>query len=224
MLTLVIGNKNYSSWSLRPWVYLAHHGIAFEERRVPLYRPDSRATLLRHAPTGLAPSLEDGGTQIWESIAILEYLAERFPQTHGWPGDPVARALARAISAEMHAGFRAMRQALPMNCRRITPARAWPAEVQADIDRVSAIWSGCRGSQLEAQRAAGTGAGPFLFGHFSVADAMFAPVAWRFRTYSVALPPAAREYCDTLTGLPAMQSWLAAAHAEPETMPQYDSV
>ena len=217
MLTLVIGNKNYSSWSLRPWVYLAHHGIRFEERRIPLYVPGSHEALLEHAPTGLAPSLQDGDVRVWESIAILEYLAERFPATCGWPSDASARARARAISAEMHAGFRKLRQALPMNCRRVVPARDWPAEVQADIDRVAAIWTGC----LEAQ---GTDAGSFLFGAFGVADAMFAPVAFRFRTYSVALPPKARAYCGALLALPAMQSWLAGAVAETETMPKYDSV
>ena len=217
MLTLVIGNRNYSSWSLRPWVYLAHHGIRFEERRVALYQPGSREALLEHAPTGLAPSLQDGEVRVWESIAILEYLSERFPATRGWPADAAARAHARSISAEMHAGFRNLRQALPMNCRRVVPAREWPAEVQADIDRIAAIWTGCREKQTVRP-------GDFLFGHFGVADAMFAPVAFRFRTYSVALPPAARAYCDALLALPAMQAWLAGAVAEPETMPKYDSV
>ena len=217
MLTLVIGNRNYSSWSLRPWVYLAHHGIRFEERRIPLYVPGSHEALLEHAPTGLAPSLQDGEVRVWESIAILEYLAERFPATRGWPEDAAARAHARSISAEMHAGFRNLRQALPMNCRRVVPARVWPAEVQADIDRIAAIWTGCRDMKAAAS-------GDFLFGHFGVADAMFAPVAFRFRTYSVALPPAARAYCDALLALPAMQAWLAGAVAESETMAKYDSV
>ena len=221
MLTLVIGNKNYSSWSLRPWVYLAHHGIRFEERRVPLYLPGSRDALLEHAPTGLAPSLQEGDVRVWESIAILEYLAERFPATRGWPADPATRAHARSISAEMHGGFRNLRQALPMNCRRVVPARKWPAEVQAEIDRIAAIWSGRRELLPAGSRGS---AGDFLFGSFGVADAMFAPVAFRFRTYSVALPPAARAYCDALLALPAMQAWLAGAAAETETMPKYDSV
>lgn len=222
MLTLVIGNRNYSSWSLRPWVYLAHHGIRFEERRVPLYLPGSHEALLEHAPTGLVPSLHDGDVRVWESLAILEYLAERFPAARGWPDAAAARAHARAISAEMHAGFRNLRQALPMNCRRVVPARDWPAEVQADIDRVAAIWTGCREAQDAEPQSVKAGA--FLFGDFGVADAMFAPVAFRFRTYSVALPPKARAYCDALLALPEMQSWLSGAVAEAETMPKYDSL
>ena len=217
MLKLIIGNRNYSSWSLRPWVYLAHHGIDFEEQRIALFEPQSREALLRETPTGLVPCLHDGPVRVWESIAILEYLAERYPATRGWPQDPAVRARARAISAEMHAGFRNLRIAMPMNCRRVTPARDWPAEVRADVDRIAAIWSECRAAQ-SAQ------AGPFLFGQFGVTDAMFAPVAFRFRTYPVALPAAARAYCDALLALPAMQAWLAAATAESETLPKYDTI
>jgi len=211
---LVIGNKAYSSWSLRPWVYMRHHGLAFEERRVPLYQGDYKNQLFSYGPSGKVPVLIKGDVRVWESLAILEYLAEKYPHTKGWPREEQARALARAISAEMHAGFAALRQALPMDLRYQGGARPRPAEVDADIARVVAIWSDCR-SRSRAK-------GPFLFGSFGVADAMYASVAFRFQLHEVALPPAAREYCDALLGLPAMRSWREEALREKEVIAQQD--
>ena len=209
---LIIGNKNYSSWSLRAWVYMKHHGLAFEERRVPLYQGDYKEKLLSYAPSGKVPALIDGGLRVWESLAILEYLAEKHPHTHGWPQEAPARALARSLSAEMHAGFAALREALPMDLRHRGAARRWSREAQGDVDRVIALWEDCR------SRARSLGA--FLFGRFGIADAMYAPLAFRFRCYEVALPPAARDYCDSLLALPAMRAWHEDALRETEVIAQ----
>ncbi|MCX7893259.1 MAG: glutathione S-transferase family protein [Burkholderiales bacterium] len=213
---LVIGNRNYSSWSLRPWVFMRHHGIDFEERRVSLYTEAGKAEIRALSPTGLVPVLIDGGLKVWDSLAILEYVAERHPQARGWPEDVPARAVARSVSAEMHAGFRKLRARLPMNVRRSAPTRTWPAEVQDEIDRVIAIWQDCR-----ARFGQG---GPFLFGRFTIADAMYAPVVWRFATYSVPLPATAEAYVGAMHALPAMQAWREAAIAEGEPVPEYDEV
>jgi glutathione S-transferase len=191
------------------------HGLAFEERRVALYRSDSKEKLLSYTPSGKVPVLIDGAVHLWESMAILEYLAEKHPHTHGWPQDTHERALARSISAEMHAGFGSLRQELPMNLRRKRRTAAWSNEAGADIERVVAIWEDCR--------ARSRGLGEFLFGAFGVADAMYAPVAFRFHLYEVGLPPAARAYCDTLLGLPAMRTWLEEALRETEVIAQFES-
>jgi glutathione S-transferase len=212
--TLVIGNRNYSSWSLRPWVFMRHHGLDFEERRLSLYTDAGRAEIRALSPTGLVPVLIDGGLKIWDSLAILEYVGERHPQVHGWPDDTPARAVARSVSAEMHSGFSNLRRNLPMNVRRLAPPRKWTAEVQADIDRVVAIWQECRGRFGDA--------GPFLFGRFTIADAMYAPVVWRFATYSVPLPAVAEAYTGAMHALPAMQAWREAAQAEGEPVAEYD--
>lgn len=208
-LTLVIGNKAYSSWSLRPWLLLTHGGIAFDEVRIPLYRDDTAAALARWSPTGRVPVLVDGELTIPESIAIVEYLAERFPDRCGWPAAAAARATARAASAEMHAGFAALRQEMPFNCRARRRVALGPA-ANADARRVQALWADCR-------RRFGA-AGPWLFGAFSPADAMFAPVALRFVTYGVALDPPARAYVDAVAAHPAVEAWIAAARAEPEVI------
>jgi glutathione S-transferase len=210
---LVIGNKAYSSWSLRPWVFLKHHAIAFEERRVPLYQGDYKRQLLSYTPAGKVPAYIDGNLRIWDSLAILEFLAEKHPHVQGWPREAEARALARAVSAEMHSGFAALRQALPMNLRRALK-RPWDDEVRADIGRVSEVWEDCR-ARARAQ-------GEFLFGAFGIADAMYAPVAFRFQTYGVGLPPAARRYCDAMLALPAMRSWLEDARREAETVARFE--
>ncbi len=206
MLTLVIGNKNYSSWSLRPWLALKQAGIAFHEVAVDLYGPDSKARILKHSPSGKVPALIDAGLTVWDSMAICEYAAEVEPTL--WPLQRAARAVARAVSAEMHAGFAALRSKMPMNCKAALPGQGRTPEVERDIARIAALWEECR------ERFGGGGA--FLFGAFSIADAMYAPVVWRFRTYAVALPPAARAYAEAMEALPAMQEWLAAALAEPE--------
>jgi glutathione S-transferase len=210
--TLVIGNKAYSSWSLRPWLLMKQAGIAFEEVRIPLYQDAHAARIRRYSPAGKVPVLVDGATTLWESLAICEYLAERHTDKRLWPEDTGVRAHGRTISAEMHAGFAALRGNMTMNVRRVVPRPAAPADVAADIARIEAIWSECL-------RRYG---GPFLLGSFSIADAMFAPVATRFKTYMVALTPSAQQYCDGLLALPAMKEWYSAAAAETEVLPQYE--
>lgn len=204
--TLVIGNKNYSSWSLRPWLLMAQSGIAFREVRIELRQPGSHASILQHSPSGRVPVLRHGAIVVWDSLAIAEYLAERHAGHHLWPSDPAARATARSVSAEMHSGFQALRSNMPMDCRSSRPGAGRTPDTDADIARVTAIWSDCRGCF--------GGAGAFLFGAFSIADAMFAPVVFRFLTYGVALDPVAQAYCDHMIGLPSMQRWLADAQAE----------
>jgi len=206
-MRLVIGNKRYSSWSLRPWLALAHHGVAFEEVVIPLYRDGSGEAIREHSPSGKVPALIDGAVTVWESLAILEYLAERFPDLALWPRDPARRALARSVSSEMHGGFAALRDALPMDVLADEPGRPRGAAAEADIARIGAIWRQCR-------EAAG-GEGPFLFGAFGAADCMYAPVVFRFDRYGVPLDPACRAYADAMLGLPAIRRWVEAARAEP---------
>jgi glutathione S-transferase len=213
-LTLVIGNKNYSSWSLRPWLVMRHLGVAFDEVRVPLYRADSTDTLAALSPSGLVPVLHDGDLRVWDSLAICEYLAERFPDAGLWPDDAAARAVARSVSAEMHAGFGALRSAMSMNIRGHYPDKGRTPECLKEIARIVTLWSECR-----ARYGAG---GDFLFGRFGIADAMYAPVALRFRTYAVPLEGAARRYADTLLALPALRQWIDAALAETEHIPMFD--
>src|SRR5262245_30589737 len=183
-LTLVIGNKNYSSWSLRPWLLLKHAGVPFAEVRIPLHTRETHERIAHYSPSGRVPVLLDGTVRVWESLAICEYIAERFPEARGWPTDQHARAIARSVAAEMHAGFSALRAELPMNCRAkragVVPASA----AQADIERVISIWHTCRETFGQD--------GPWLFGTFTVADAMFVPVALRFETYGVGLSDLAR--------------------------------
>lgn len=210
--TLVIGNKAYSSWSLRPWLLLKQANIPFDEIRIPLYQDDHAAKIRRYSQAGKVPVLIDGGVTVWESLAICEYVAERHAGQHLWPADSAVRAFGRAISAEMHAGFSALRGQLGMNVRHVLPRKGMSAEVATDIARLEAIWT-------DSLRRHG---GPFLLGDFSVADAMFAPVATRFRTYSVALSASAQRYANTVLALPAMQEWYAAAAAEPEVLRQFE--
>jgi glutathione S-transferase len=205
--TLYVGNKNYSSWSLRPWLAMQQAGAEFEEVVIPLYEPTSRATILKYSPSGRVPALRHGELVVWDSLAICEYLAERFPDAKLWPEDAAARAVARAASAEMHAGFPALRGHLPMNIRSSFPNRDVTPEVQAEINRIAALWRDCR-------KRFGAG-GPFLFGGFTIADAMYAPVVSRFRTYKVALDAEAQAYCDAVWSRPAMQEWAQAATNEP---------
>lgn len=208
--TLVIGNKNYSSWSLRPWLLLRQAGIPFREIRIPLDQPETRPSILRHSPTGKVPALIEGDLTVWESLAICEWAAERFPEHGLWPADAAARAVARSAATEMHGGFPALRQQLPMDVRARRPEHRWSAEAQADIDRVVALWESCR--------ARHGGEGPFLFGRFGVPDAMYAPVATRLQTYGVALSPVAQAYVEAVLALPAMRDWSAAAAAETEVI------
>ena len=214
-LTIYLGNKNYSSWSMRPWLVLKRTTVAFNEVVIPLYQPTSKATLLKYSPSGRVPALHHGSLTVWDSLAICEYLAEAFPAFDLWPKDPVARAVARAVSAEMHAGFQALRQHLPMNVRSSFPDRGVSPEVQADINRVMSIWRDCR-------TRFGQGRGDFLFGAFTIADAMYAPVVTRFRTYKVELEREAEAYCEAIMGLPAMQEWIAAARNEPMVVEAFE--
>jgi glutathione S-transferase len=203
-MKLVIGNKNESSWSMRPWLVLRHFGLPFDETLIRLGQPDTRARILAHSPTGKVPCLfTDSGT-VWESLAIMETLAERFPQHAMWPRDPVARAHARSISAEMHAAFAALRQNMPMEICTRAPGRGATEQALADVKRIDAIWCEC----LDAH------GGLFLFGEFGIADAMFAPVVMRFNSYGPALSDPARAYAERITALPAMVEWIEGARQE----------
>jgi glutathione S-transferase len=212
--TLVIGNKNYSSWSLRPWLLMRQAGLPFREIRIPLYTPESKAQIRQYSPSGRVPCLLDGGLAVWDSLAICEYLAERHPELQLWPAAGAARAVARSVSAEMHAGFQHLRSNMGMNCRGRFPGLGRTVEVAGEIERIQRMWADCRA------RFGGTQ--PFLFGPFSIADAMFAPVVLRFRTYQVQLNPVCREYADAVLGLPALQDWLAAALAETEVIAAFE--
>jgi glutathione S-transferase len=206
--TLIIGNKNYSSWSLRPWLALKQTGVEFAEIRIPLDLPETRSQILRYSPTGRVPALRCDGLTIWDSLAICEYLAEQHPDARLLPQDTATRAIARSVCAEMHSGFAALRQRLPMDCRARYPYEGFNAAVQADIDRVITIWQTCR-----QQYGSGDG---FLFGKFTLADAMYAPVASRFVSYNVPLDKISQAYVEAIYAIPAMQEWLAAAEAEEE--------
>lgn len=213
-LMLVIANKAYSSWSLRPWLALKQADAAFTEVVIPLRQPETAAAIARWSPAGRVPVLRHGETTIWESIAILEYVAELFPAAHLWPLDPGARAHARAIVAEMHSGFVPLRTHMNMNIRRERPGHGRTPEVEKDIARITAIWRDCR-----ARFGRG---GPFLFGAFSNADAMYAPVVTRFKTYGVALDGDCQAYADAVLGLPAMRDWYADAARETWTIPEFE--
>jgi glutathione S-transferase len=205
VLKLIIGNKNYSSWSLRPWIAMKVAAIPFEEEVISLDATDFKARVSAASGTGKVPALVDGEVKVWESLAILEYLAEKFPQAALWPADAAARAHARAVAAEMHAGFVPLRRHLPMNMWRPVKSRELTPEVQANVRRIEAMWSDCRERY----------GGPFLFGRFSAADAMYAPVVARFETYAVPLGAVAQTYADTVRALPAWTEWRAAALQEP---------
>lgn len=205
-VTLYIGNKNYSSWSLRGWLALKESGIPFDEVVIPLDEPATRSTVLRFSPSGRVPALHHGECLVWDSLAIGEYVAELAPERQLLPAAPAARALCRSVVAEMHGGFASLRQQLPMNIRSSFPGRAITPEVQADINRIAAIWRTLRAS---------AGPGPFLFGAITLADAAFAPVVSRFRTYGVPLDPTCQAYADAIWAWPAMAEWVAAAGHEP---------
>ena len=214
-MTLVIANKNYSSWSLRGWLALKQTGAPFEEIVVPLRVPETRETMMRHSPSGKAPCLIDGEIVVWESLAIIEYLAETFPAAGLWPSEAGARAHGRAIASEMHGGFMALRKAMPMNIRESLPGYGMSLDgVQGDVNRVEAIWR-------DARSRYGAG-GDFLFGAFGAADAMYAPVALRFKTYGVTLGESAAAYVEALLAHPPIVEWIAAAEAEPYMIPDYE--
>ena len=206
-MKLVIGNKNYSSWSMRPWLAMRASGIPFEEIFIPLYTGDTdKRRILDVSRAGKVPVLVDGEITIWDSLAIIEYLAERLPEKRLWPDDRAARAHARSISAEMHSGFAALRNECGMNLHRPVGATTLSDEARTNIARIQEIWTECR-------RHSGK-SGPFLFGAFGAADAMFAPVVHRFRTYAIAVSLEVKAYMDTMMALPAFQEWTEAGLAE----------
>ena len=209
-LTLVIGNKNYSSWSMRPWVLMRELGIPFEEVKLRFHSPEWERQIARRSPSGLVPVLWRGEQAVWDTLAIVEALHEWHPGRGVWPADPAARALARCASAEMHAGFRELRSTMPMNIRASHPGKGMTQGTRANIARIESLWS-------EARRRHGSG-GPFLFGGFCAADAMYAPVVMRFATYGVALAPESARYCEAVRGAPGVRAWIEGALAEDEVV------
>ena len=216
-LQLVIGNKNYSSWSMRPWLALRANHIAFDEVFIPLYTGDAdKKRILGFTHSGKVPALIDGDVTIWDSLAIIEYLAEGFPEARLWPDDRARRAHARSISAEMHSGFVALRTECGMNLHRPVGAITLSADAHANIARIQQIWIECRERYGKY--------GPFLFGAFGGADAMFAPVVHRFRTYAIAVEPEAQDYMNTVMSLPAFQEWTTAGLAEALVIERFETV
>jgi glutathione S-transferase len=213
-LKLIVGNKNYSSWSFRPWLALRVAGIPFEEEVIPLYDEGSKAQILARSPAGKVPILIDGDVRVWESLAILEYAAEKFPAAQLWPADAAARAHARAISTEMHAGFVPLRRECSMNMWRPPARKELSADAQADVARIAALW-------IDARSGFGAG-GPFLFGRFSAADAMYAPIVSRFETYAVDVAERARTYMQAVIALPAYQEWRRAGLSEPWVIAKFE--
>jgi glutathione S-transferase len=206
-LKLVIGNKNYSSWSMRPWLALRANNIAFDEVFIPLYTGEAdKQRILNFTHSGKVPALIDGDVTIWDSLSIIEYVAERFPETRLWPEDRARRAHARSISAEMHSGFAALRNECGMNLHRPIGAIPLSADARANVARIQEIWLECRERYGKL--------GPYLFGAFGAADAMFAPVVHRFRTYAIGVAPEAQAYMETMMSLPAFQEWTRAGLAE----------
>ena len=211
-MKLILGNKNYSSWSWRPWIAMKVAGLAFDEEVISLNAPDFKQRLLQVSGTGKVPTLIDGDIHVWESLAILEYVAEKFPQAKLWPSDPAARAHARAIANEMHAAFLPLRRKCPMNLWRPVKKLALDEETLANVRRIDTMWTDCR-----ARFGAG---GPFLFGHFTIADAMYVPVVSRFHTYAVEVGARSRAYMDAVMALPAWREWNEAALKEPWELPE----
>ncbi len=216
-MKLVIGNKNYSSWSMRPWLAMRASNIPFEEIFIPLYTGEAdKQRLLGFTRSGKVPALIDGDLTVWDSLAIIEYIAERFPEARLWPADRGSRAHARSISAEMHSSFAALRNECGMNLHRPVGAVALSVAAHADIGRIQQIWIECRERHAKA--------GPFLFGTFGGADAMFAPVVHRFRTYAVEVVPEARRYMEAMMALPAFLEWTRAALAETHIIEKFETV
>lgn len=215
-MKLVIGNKNYSSWSMRPWLAMRGAGLPFEEIFIPLYTgATDKQRILDVSKSGKVPALIDGDVTVWDSLAIVEYLAEKFPDAHLWPADRAARAHARSISAEMHSGFAALRNECGMNLHRPVGARPLSEAAWADIARVQEIWSDCRARYGKA--------GPYLFGGFTAADAMYGPVVHRFRTYAIDVTPQVRAYMDAMQSHPAFAEWTAAGLAETIVIDKFEA-
>lgn len=213
-LTLVIGNKSYSSWSMRPWMLLEGFGIPFDEVVIPLYVNGSKDEILKYTPSGKVPTLIDGDVTIWDSLSICEYVAESFPQHAIWPQAKAARALARSMSAEMHSSFQALRQQCGMVVHREKGPVDFTADTLADIARIEAMWADTRAKFGDG--------GPFLFGAFSAADAMYAPVVCRFDVYQPGVSAATQRYMDAVMATPAWKKWMAGAAAEPWRIPRFE--
>jgi len=212
--TLIIGNRNYSSWSLRAWLALEATGLEFDEVVIPLGQDNTSEEILRWSPTARVPAFKDGEVLLWDSLAICEHLAEAFPEARLWPADTGARATARSVVAEMHSGFVALRNHMPMNLRASYPVTDHQPDVEDDIARITAIWEECR-------RNHGVG-GDLLFGQFTIADAFYAPIVSRFLTFGVSPGGIAGEYMDAVWALPAMQDWAERARAEEWSVDRYD--
>jgi glutathione S-transferase len=217
-LKLVVGNKNYSSWSMRPWLALRASNIAFEEIFIPLYTDDKadKDGILSFTRSGKVPCLIDGDVTVWDSLSIIEYIAERFPEAKLWPRDRAARAHARSVSAEMHSGFVPLRSECGMNLHRPIGAVELSMDARADVARIEQIWNECRARHSKL--------GPFLFGAFGAADAMFAPVVHRFRTYAIDVGPSAKAYMETMMALPAFAEWSKAGLAETLVIKKFETV
>ena len=213
-LVLYLGNKNYSSWSLRGWLAAKLSGRPFREVIIPLDRPETKQEILRYSPSGRVPALQDGDISIWDSLAIAEYLAEVTPGVKMWPADRAARAVARSVAAEMHSGFSALRNHMPMNIRHRAPGKGRGEGVEEDIARIQRIWNDCR-------TRFGRG-GAFLFGDYSLADVSFAPVVTRFVTYAVNVDPASAAYMEAILARADMREWIDAARAEKLSLAKYD--
>jgi len=213
-LEIIVGNKNYSSWSLRAWLAVARSGLPFRETVIPMFQDDSARAIARHSPSGKVPCLRHGDLVVWDSLAICEYVAELAPEAQLWPADRAARAVARSACAEMHTGFAAMRNDMTMNLRASKPGVGHSPAALADAAAVQARWR-----QLRERHGAG---GEFLLGAFTIADCFYAPVVTRFQTYGVELDPVARRYCEAVAALPEFQRWRAAALEEPWRIAHYE--
>ena len=209
-MKLFIGNKNYSSWALRPWLLLAANNISFDEMRIPLCTEGTRSELEKYAPAGKVPVLQDEDIVVWDSLAICEYVSERYLGGKGWPADPASRAETRSCCAEMHSGFFAIRENMPMNCRARSRKVTISTELEMEISRIDNLWSGCRKKYSNY--------GPWLFGEFSIADCMFAPVIFRFITYDVSVSGLSKDYMNRVFEHPQAQLWLAQSKDEIETI------
>jgi len=205
---LIIGNKNYSSWSLRPWLLLKENSIEFSETKIPLYQPDSTEQILQYSPSAKVPAFSHDQTNVWDSLAICEYIADLYPEKQCWPADIDKRAWARSVSHEMHSGFFNIRNSMPMNCRASIDFSPISPELQTEIDRVCEIWRNCRSAHKTE--------GPFLFGAFTIADAMYAPVVLRFQSYGIKVEATEKQYMDNLLSLASLQEWIAEGIKEEE--------
>lgn len=217
--TIVVGNQNYSSWSLRGWLALEHFGLDYEVQKIPLFTPGAQEALLEASSSGKVPVLLDQklpGQPIWDSLAIIQHLVQEHPEVEMWPKDPMARAFARSAAAEVHASFSALRTTMPMNCKRSDVKVNIDPECQADLQRIFAIWQ-------EGRSKFGS-AGPYLAGAFSLVDVMYAPVVWRLSTYINDAPREALEYCETMLKLPAMELWASQARQETNVISAYDAI